>query len=223
MKYNIEDPGILSALASTLRGDKDFSEVESMAYRNVCGPTYFVGGKIYRNLVSLVHGYDCGADSADWDFFCAGEVVNTHRTFMLPEWHRGVPYYQGATTTMVNGQKLKVNSMCLKKLGKELKIDIIGIKDIQTEEPPIVQRARWAREQYFSVVSLDIQAIAFDLEECRLYERGAMKAIRSKSVNINNAEGALPYVNVLEYIREKAESLRFTHNAGSAKGPCNCF
>ncbi|MBV1929315.1 MAG: hypothetical protein KUG81_07375, partial [Gammaproteobacteria bacterium] len=52
----------------------DAKETLDYARKSCYGPTYLVGGKVYRTLIEMMTGRDVKAQTADWDFLCMGEI-----------------------------------------------------------------------------------------------------------------------------------------------------
>lgn len=218
------DPMLPAAIMQKVMEHKDFHTVATMVARNTSGKIFLVGGKVYRTAIQLIHGYDCGAEEADWDFLCMGEVAKKHRAFRHPGWFVDYPDYDD----------YKQNSMCLKMQVEQphpsgigfvryssKKIDIIGIKDIilATKNPTN------SVQDYLNIVPLTVQACALSTGRGvpRLYGKKAIESIEQRMIKVNNQLGALPGLNMPRYIQDKASSLQFSIAGSQMRIPCNCY
>jgi hypothetical protein len=239
----ITDPMLPTLVMQKLFSDPDFHTVAQLVKRNTSGKVWMVGGKVYRTIIEVVHGYYCGAREADWDFLCMGEVVDRRRAYLDKDWVVDRP--TGA---------YKPNSMCLthyvntgngfltqaysgglsgspnpspvyiaRAKVPDKKIDIIGIKDIpQFNEVSGPSRLK----DYFSAVPLDIQMIALSADSRRPTLRGgALDSVVTKTVGVNNPDGTLRPFDVHQYARQKANSIKFRYygDGGITKTQCDCY
>jgi len=224
------DPKLPSVIMRRIMAHKDFHEVATQVSRNASGKIYLVGGKVYRTAIEVIHGYYCGANEADWDWLCVGEVVKPDRLFLTDGWNNSMNKYYN----------YKDNSLCLKKTFAtpwhthmasrptetyQAKIDIIGIKDVVKGCPDYPREGKL--QDYLDVVPLTVQSIALSTDSGQhypaLYGVKAIKAIERKIIEVNNSVGCLPNLDLPRYIKEKADSLNFTYTNGTTKIPCNCY
>lgn len=239
MKVKITDPRLPIYVMQRIMQHPDFSEVANLVRRNASGRIYLVGGKVYRTIIELVHGYDCGAKDVDWDFLCMGTVAKRHRAYLHTDWSVDrqdgsykansmcLSYWDSNKQTAASGLLRStfhslsgpiVYSQPVRKPDK--KIDIIGIKDIPTKHGTI--------QDYFDSVPLDIQTVGLSTEDAypTLYGQ-ALKSIETKTISINNESGTLRPFDVNAYASAKALSLKFNYDYKgsyrSPKVPCNCF
>lgn len=228
----ITDPKLPAAIMDRIMRHPDFAEVSKLVKRNTGGKVYLVGGKVYRTAVELVYGYPCGAEKADWDFLCLGDVVHRQRAYLLPDWHVDYCPYED----------YKEHSMCLEYIpprgpggfggpgviqayGPKKKIDIIGIKDIPKFNGSEASSSRL--NDYFDAVPLTIQAIALSTDSYS-YPRlwgAALDSIEAKTIYVNNERGTLRPFDVRQYALQKADSLKFKYHGyrKAGKTPCDCF
>ena len=226
------DPSLARAIMQKVMRHEDFHTVAELVSRNTAGRIFLVGGKVYRTAIELIHGYDCKSEQADWDFLCVGEVTKPNRVWLSDNWQPDDNEYedykehslclkhypQMNKTAMIN------TIVAFKPMPEPKKIDIIGIKDI-VQATPNPSRPNGSLDDYLNIVPLTIQACALTTHQAypTLYGEKAIKSIETKTIEVNNAEGALPNLNLPRYIREKAESLQFAHGNGRTKVPCDCF
>lgn len=234
----ITDPALSKAAMKRIKQHPDFNEVMNLVTRNTSGEVFLVGGKVYRTIVELVHGYDCGAEEADWDFLCLGDVVKKHRVYVFGDWSPDISPYED----------YKANSLCLKHYTRSLnvngivrgmggiggpgrrpishakKIDIIGIKDVpkfNSHEGVLLGRL----DDYFKAVPLTVQAIALSKGSYPCLYGKALPSIEAKTIHINNEHGTLRPFDIHYYASQKASSLKFKYHGYSRayKVPCDCY
>ena len=226
MKINID------RLMSRICNYDDFSEVITIARASAYGPLFLVGGKLYRTIVEMTHGYDCGAALADWDFLVLGSVkpptlgnINnpyTHKNWVvksLPSYQHGswANFKANSVTLLKNGLVASLMSRRVPIRTTADKIDIIAIDDIAKGG---------GLSDYFKVVPLDIQQLALDIENTTpaLLGAEALNAIDKRAIRINNAQGALPNLDISSYLADKAKSLNFTYEGQVVnQTACNCY
>jgi hypothetical protein len=217
---------LVNRLIERLNTYGDFEEAIKAIRKNSYGPTYLVGGKIYRTLSEIIHGEDCKAAKADWDALVMGEVKLTY----VPNGWGISEVYDKTTKKNSLGLQSRRKSKALRariRMGYRPgtryvpkrpplhKIDLIGIKDIPGDG---------SLQSYFDCVPLDIQAIALCLDTQRIHGVKAMEAINKKNIKVNSTKGALPGLEIKSYIAHKAASMSYNYEGQVIqKTPCNCF
>jgi hypothetical protein len=189
---------------ATLNKDPNFQDVYQLVLNRSKTKPYLVGGKLYRTLVELIYGYPARSVSCDFDF-AAEDVRKTKfkkKKFMKADGTVGiekipVPYEEGGAVKMHTQSGCSIDLICLPDLA-----------DVKAGKLPA------SMEGYFAAVPLSIQAIAMDLERCEIFGKVGLDSINEKYIWVNNKGTLIQYCNYTgehpnEYIREKAESIRF--------------
>lgn len=218
-------------LIRRIQSAPDFDEVWEIARKNSYGPVLMVGGRVYRTITEMVHGYDCGSQKSDWDFLVLGAV----KQVLVPRlgarnsssWTPTTlpSYYTGSRGGMRN---LKANSMSLKRNGSKRvrqlgrnhgrslapKIDLICIEDVKKGGD---------LTDYFDNVPLDVQRVALNLDNPQLHGPKALVAIEKRMVKFNS-KGVFPNLDIAAYTKDKATSLKFGWDGQKViKQDCNCY
>jgi len=197
----------------------DAKETFDYARKSCYGPTYLVGGKVYRTLIEMMTGRDVNAQAADWDFLCMGKikVKAPKRGWAMT----GSLYGYGKRSRNIR----RVQPISRSLQGKiASKIDLVSMADVMA-------KVGFPNSQYVSdylrAVPLDIQAIGLDFEsqQPQIHGSKAIEAIRCGRIAVNNPDGKILAVPMHQYINDKAISIGFTAAGLTSivKVPCNCF
>ena len=199
-----------------------YDEVMKVVRKNAYGKIFLVGGKVYRTAIEVMHNYYCQSESSDWDFLVLGDIKTIH---IPQDWQTTSGYYEKKNSVRIirRGKKTQLKRGPYRYFGRlpDIKIDLISIKDIMKTAG---ESQRGNVKDYFRIVPLDIQALALDVEKKSLLGSKAVSAIKSRKVSVNNSIGALPGLNISEYIQNKASSIAFMcEQSPRTKSQCDCF
>jgi hypothetical protein len=169
--------------------DLVFLEVLDLVKKNSKGRIWIIGGFVYRNLVSALYGGD--AYNYDIDF-----IVEERNDFLLevPGWQIQINKYGSQNYVRES------NRMSFTDIRKVIRVS--GLKN-----PTI--------KEFIEETPLNIQSIAYDLEENNLIGEKGIEAILHKAIKINNIGQAEFYAkrkgkDLKEIIKEKAKELHFS-------------
>lgn len=198
---------IVDEVCDTLQESPYWETVLAIAKKHDKGQPLLVGGKLYRTIIEVMYGYPARAECVDFDWLLIDPRDKKAHLSLPKGWHHEyafTPY--GAKDAGVNGSRRIKNR-------NGLSIDLIstdGIEQIKNGRLPqgIVG--------YLMSVPLDIQAIALDIEDRRLYGEAGANAIVNRQVGINNYESYVRYLldkkkkeEPTRYIKDKAVSIKF--------------
>lgn len=164
---------------------------------------YLVGGKIYRNLIELLHFINVNAESKDWDFLCLGIPIKPANTSLPVGW-REIKFYRGNFTI-----RLKHES--------GITVDIISIYDAATimnisfnTVANLLDTKQYynAVEIYFQSVPLDSQATALDLSTEHLFGDVGLQSVFNLSIKLKRPESLLMWdIDPDNYLAHKLYSM----------------
>lgn len=170
--------------------DSVFKEVLDLVKQNSRGKIWLVGGFLYKNLASELYG---------------GEIYNFDIDFIVEE--------RNDTLKEVVGWRLETNSygsqnyvkdghkMSFTDIRKAIRVS--GLKNATIEE-------------FIKETPLNIQSIAYDLEQNKIIGEKGIEALKNKIVKINNKEQAEFYAKrksreLKDILIEKAKELGFDY------------
>jgi hypothetical protein len=173
--------------------DKVFLEVLDLVRQNSNGKIWVMGGFLYKNLATILYG---------------GKTYNYDIDFIVED--KMTPLKEAAgweiqTNSYGNQNYVREkNKMSFTDLKKAIRVN--GFKNKTIEE-------------YVKGTPLNIQSIAYDLEENKIIGEKGIKALLSKTIKINNAKNADFYAKMKgkklgDIIKEKAKELDFTYILG---------
>jgi hypothetical protein len=173
--------------------DKVFLEVLDLVRQNSNGKIWIMGGFLYKNLANILYG---------------GKTYNYDIDFIVED--KMTPLKEAAgweiqTNSYGNQNYVREkNKMSFTDLKKAIRVN--GFKNKTIEE-------------YVKGTPLNIQSIAYDLEENKIIGEKGIKALLSKTIKINNAKNADFYAKMKgkklgDMIKEKAKELDFTYILG---------
>lgn len=171
--------------------DSVFLEILNLVKQNSTGRIWIIGGFVYKNLVASLYG---------------GEFYNYDIDFIVEQRDDVLKEVAGwqIQTNNYGSQNFvrKNNKMSFTDIHKAIRVS--GLKN-----PTI--------EQFIEETPLNIQSIAYDLEENKLIGKKGIEALLSKTVKINNKQQAEFYAKLkgkelTEIIKEKAKELNFNYS-----------
>ncbi|MBI2666720.1 hypothetical protein HYX13_03855 [Candidatus Woesearchaeota archaeon] len=190
---DLSTQNLTAVLQQGLEKDSGYDEALEIARTNSSGKLWLVGGAVYRMIVAEL--YQTPQKISDYDFL----TEEIPRPIFLPEgWNLSATIF-GNPSFHAPGFELD-----LFPLSKSMHWDDLG-KALSAEEQV---------ESYFRRVPLNIQAIAYDVDDKKLMGEEGIKAITEKTVKVNclkNLQEYLPKkgISLEEYISSKAEGLGF--------------
>lgn len=170
--------------------DPVFIEVLDLVRQNSKGKIWIIGGFVYKNLTTSLHGGN--VYNYDIDF-----VVEQRKSVLkeVSGWEIQVNNY-GSQNYVRNGNKMSFTD--LKKA-----IRVSGLKN-----PTI--------EEFIEETPFNIQSIAYDLDEHKIIGQKGIESILKKVIKINNKAQADFYAkrknrDLNDIIEEKAKELNFKY------------
>lgn len=170
--------------------DPMFLEVFDLVNRNSNGKIWLFGGYLYRNLIAALYGRK--PYSYDIDF------IVEERNEMLEN---------------VTGWNIKVNSYGVENY--ERMTNRTSITDIR-KVVRVEGLKNFTIEEVITGTPLNIQSIAYDLQENRIIGQRGIEALRAKLIKVNNIAQAKFYAErkgkeLKDIVIEKAEELGFDY------------
>jgi hypothetical protein len=201
-----------------IKTDPMFVEAYNIAKANTDGGVFLVGGKVYRNLISVIYKIDCGAKDCDWDFLTAKikRKVKIPKKWCFEEydsyWGKQLrsPYIveknRGFVQFIKHTEKAPKKQLC--------KIDLMNIKQVFGIKHSSFWRRTPTIENYFDAVPMTIQAIAFDPVEEKFLGTVGLQAILEQKIGVNNhpsivAQANHKEISIPDILKAKAETLFF--------------
>lgn len=214
----------ISRAIRRLENQELFGAARKIVRKNTKTDTYGVGGMLYRNLISVL--YQAPVPKHDYDFLVMGEV---RKEYLPLGWHwkdedirpRPIAYLGSGIGGAPRKVPSRLSATAVHVSG--LKVDLISILDIMKQQ----NSRKLSVEVYFNAVPLDIQRIAYNWDDGRLWGEGIF-AIKKRTVKINNYRAFDIYrnpVNINQYGSEKVSTLpgfKFISGSGE-KHKCYCF
>jgi hypothetical protein len=173
-----------------LKNDSLYQQAEKVVQQNSHGQIWLIGGFIFRNLAHLMYSLP-KSEKIDFDFL-ADQVKSD--------------------LSVPSGWEIKQNRYYNPRfICQNQQIDLTQLSLVR----PILQRGLDPTiENYLACVPLTIQSIAYDLQTGKLLGEIGQKALKEKTVAVNDLKQCLWYCQCLgktleEYLTEKAASLGF--------------
>lgn len=170
--------------------DEVFLEVLDLVKQNSKGKVWIIGGFVYKNLANVLYG---------------GEIYNYDIDFIVEEKNdmlKEINSWEIQTNNYGNQNYVRDNNkMSFTDLRKAIRV--CGLNN-----PTI--------EKFIEETPLNIQSIAYDLDQNKIIGEKGIKALKKRIVRINNKEQADFYAErkgkkLEEIIKEKAKELNFSY------------
>ncbi|SRR3989344_3716258 len=168
--------------------DEIFLEVLDLVKQNSKGKIWIIGGFVYKNLANALYG---------------GEIYNYDIDFIVEE--------RNDTLKEVSGWQIQTNNYgsqnYVREIGKMSFTDIRkAIRVSELKNPTI--------EEFIKETPLNIQSIAYDVNQNKIIGEKGIKALKNRVVKINHKEQADFYSKrkgkkIEEIVKEKAKELNF--------------
>jgi hypothetical protein len=173
----------------------EFKEAVEIIKKNTEGKAWLIGGFVFRAIVEDVYNIPISKD-VDFDF-----IVEIPKDISLP-----------------HGWRIDKNSYGNPKfIGPSYEIDYVPLNNIHS----IIRRGLEPTiDNFFSGAPLNIQSIAYDVMDNKVVGNIGIKAIKDKTISINNMEQALHRaqikgVKLRDLITDVANQLDFIPNYDS--------
>ena len=223
-------------VAKKIWEDPFFKDAYKLAKANSKGKLWLIGGKLYRNLVSILahnsHEFkdlvalqgplDFGADACDFDFLTEKLTWFRHIPKDLYK-EVTVEYAYSRSTEMRNPFVKERNNLgrCPRFVSQDFSLDLVSLKKakgiIENGFPKTLGG-------YFQAVPLNIQACALDLETEELHLSPAfLNCIATRTISPNHLGqlknvGERKGITAGELLRKKADSLLLFDSSINTEG-----
>lgn len=158
--------------------EQPYQEITGILQKVCRGELFLIGGFVYRTLVTSIH--NTPSDKYDMDF-CVQGTVDDSQTKILFESCESHPKFNGLR---IRHKTIPIDLFTLN--------NFIRIKTRNTT-PSI--------HEYLKQVPFTIQAIAYNIRNKSIINGGAIQAIMSKEIAVNNKEN---FLQEQEWLSKKA-------------------
>jgi ubiquinone/menaquinone biosynthesis C-methylase UbiE len=178
---------------------KNFQEAFSIAKENSGkGNIWIIGGLVYRNIINGLYGKR-GEEIYDFDFIVENpasfEEIKLPQDWKIVRTGLGEPRF-------ISGKK---------------QIDLVAL-DNSVNPPEVKNLSRMSprekMESYFRRVPLNIQALAYDVDNKRIIGDVGIQAIKDKRIQVNNIDECISFckrrkISIREFINKKMNASGF--------------
>lgn len=180
-------------LSSSLGSSEEFQQSLGFLKENCDGQIWLIGGYLYRTLASRL--YDIKVPTVDFDFLVEKYVEVYQPDRWIKKRNRyGNPKYIASSAS-----------------GQNFEVDVVPLRSVNSINrrnlPPTI-------DNFLTGTPLNVQSIAYDIDEQKVIGEMGMQALLEKKVCVNNLVQARysarkKRMTVHEMVRKKAEGLGF--------------
>lgn len=188
----MQEREIIKFFQEAISNDDRFSQAVAVVTANCQGKFWLIGGGLFRKIVSRIYG-STQPPIKDYDFI----IENPNSELVLPKgWQSSTNSF--GNPKLISPDNLQVDFAYLSNLHQ---LRLRGL-------PPTI-------ESYLTTTPLTVQSICFDFLEGRISGPIGIRAILTKTVEVNDLEWARWYaqkqnLTLEEYIKREADRLGFT-------------